>query len=87
MLPELNRRREDRLSAITPYQSGDPHFWQPGGGYDRNIISGHELLEKVNYIHTNPVRRGLVKHVIDWPWSSARWYDRRVGMVMDTLPL
>ena len=28
----------------------------------------------VDYIHGNPVRRGLVARPEDWQWSSARWY-------------
>ena len=47
-------------------------FWQTGGGYDRNITSNHELLEKIDYIHANPIRRGLVARSIDWSWSSAK---------------
>ena len=27
-----------------------------------------------NYIHNNPVRRGLVKRAVDWHWSSAGYY-------------
>ncbi len=55
--------------------SGKTRFWQGGGGYDRNICSDRELAEKVNYMHNNPVARGLVKSPIDWRWSSARWYN------------
>lgn len=73
------------LGKVTD-DNGNPHFWLCGGGYDRNIYSDHELLEKVQYIHANPVRRGLVTSAIDWPWSSARWYDRGEGLAMDTLP-
>jgi len=28
----------------------------------------------IDYIHQNPVRRGLVRQATDWPWSSARFY-------------
>jgi putative transposase len=49
-------------------------FWQPGGGYDRNIWSNDEWREKLAYIHRNPVKRGLVRRPVDWRWSSARWY-------------
>jgi putative transposase len=28
----------------------------------------------IDYIHLNPVRRGLVKRAVDWRWSSARYY-------------
>ncbi len=49
-------------------------FWQSGGGYDRNIIEGSTLQKMIDYIHFNPVRRGLVDRVVDWKWSSASWY-------------
>jgi putative transposase len=49
-------------------------FWQPGGGYDRNITSIEVLRAMIDYIHANPVRRGLVSRAEDWEWSSARWY-------------
>jgi putative transposase len=32
-------------------------------------------LAAIDYIHRNPVRRGLVERAIDWQWSSARWYE------------
>ena len=60
-------------------------FWQPGGGYDRNITSVQALRAVIAYIHANPVRRGLVARPEDWQWSSARWYAglRPVKLEMD----
>ena len=49
-------------------------FWQQGGGYDRDIVSPRTAWACVEYIHANPVRRGLVDTPTDWVWSSARWY-------------
>jgi len=52
------------------------HFWQPGGGYDRNLRSAADVHQKIDYTHNNPVRRGLVEHPRDWPWSSwAAWHE------------
>jgi putative transposase len=48
-------------------------FWQPGGGYDRNITSIEALHGMIDYIHANPFRRELVARAKDWEWSSARW--------------
>jgi hypothetical protein len=31
-------------------------------------------LETLDYMHGNPVRRGLVKSPAVWPWSSWRFY-------------
>jgi putative transposase len=52
-------------------------FWQRGGGYDRNIWSLPEVVEKVRYIHENPLRRGLVDRPEQWPWSS--WHAWECG--------
>jgi len=49
-------------------------FWQRGGGYDRNLWSPKHIWETIDYIHMNPVRRGLCGRPEDWPWSSARAY-------------
>jgi putative transposase len=49
-------------------------FWQEGPGYDRNLTTPAVIEAAIDYIHTNPVRRGLVKHAVDWRWSSASWY-------------
>jgi putative transposase len=49
-------------------------FWQPGGGYDRNITDPASLRSMIEYIHANPVRRGLVSKAEEWEWSSARWF-------------
>jgi putative transposase len=65
-------------------------FWQPGGGYDRNICETHTLLSMIDYLHHNPVRRGPVQRAVDWAWSSARFYAgmESVEIEMDrTLPL
>jgi len=51
------------------------HFWQAGGGYDRNAVEPRTLMQMIEYIHLNPVRRGLVTRAIDWKWSSANWYE------------
>ena len=49
-------------------------FWQEGGGYDRNIASIKTLRTAIDYVHHNPVRRGLCDSPGDWKWSSWRYY-------------
>jgi putative transposase len=41
---------------------------------DLDLITYQVLLTKLNYIHMNPVRAGLVNEPEDWPYSSARYY-------------
>jgi putative transposase len=68
----LERWRELDAPILRRVQSADgtEHFWQSGGGYDRNIISEEAFYEKLQYIHNNPVRRGLVDRSEQWNWSS-----------------
>lgn len=43
--------------------------------FDRLVIYTPEILQqKVDYIHFNPMRRNLVKDILDWKYSSARNY-------------
>jgi putative transposase len=46
-------------------------FWQAGPGDDHNLDESRSIHRAIEYIHTNPVRRGLVRYATDWPWSSA----------------
>ena len=48
-------------------------FWQ-ARYYDFNVFSEAKRVEKLRYIHRNPVTRGLVEQPADWPWSSFRHY-------------
>jgi putative transposase len=50
-----------------------PQFWQPRF-YDFNVYSHKKKIEKLHYIHANPVKSGLVAHPSDWPWSSFSTY-------------
>jgi len=49
-------------------------YWQEGPGYDRNLESPDAIEAAINYIHLNPVRRGLCKKPEEWKWSSARHF-------------
>lgn len=42
--------------------------------YDFNIYSYRKFIEKLNYIHQNPIRAGLVEKATDYKYSSARNY-------------
>jgi|ERR1017187_7665182 putative transposase len=55
--------------------SGDfsQHFWQKRY-YDFNVRNYRQFVEKLRYIHRNPVKRGLCERPEDWEWSSFRQY-------------
>jgi putative transposase len=44
-------------------------FWLPRY-YDFNVFTSRKRLEKLRYIHRNPVKRGLVERPEDWQCSS-----------------
>ncbi len=84
---QLLKQNTSRKLNITEDQ-----FWQRRY-YDFNVWSEVKRLEKLCYMHRNPVRRGLVERPEDWPWSSflhhatgavgtveieSRWTARRV---------
>ena len=48
-------------------------FWQTRY-YDFNVFTHNKRVEKLKYMHRNPVTRGLVKNPEDWPWSTFRHY-------------
>ena len=52
-------------------------FWQ-ARYYDFNVWTEKKRIEKLRYIHRNPVSRGLVAKPEEWAWSSFRHYGRGI---------
>jgi putative transposase len=50
------------------------HFWQKRY-YDFNVRNNRQFVEKLRYIHRNPVRRSLCERPQDWRWSSFFHYQ------------
>lgn len=69
VLQVLKERASRRMS-----DNSLPHFWQ-SRFYDFNVWSSKKRTEKLLYMHLNPVKRGLVAHPADWPWSSFGFYQ------------
>ena len=77
----VKRHQPSFLARMLHRQTGgrrSHRFWQRGGGYDRNLRSVADVHEKIHYVHSNPVRRGLVERPGDWPWSSWRAWEEGV---------
>ncbi len=59
------------------------HFLQ--GRFQAIIVEhGQELKYVTAYIHLNPARAGMVKKLIEYPWSSHRQYTGGVGGLAET---
>jgi hypothetical protein len=65
--------RGERRLPIVETEEPLRAFWQ-ARFYDFNVYSKGKRTEKLNYMHANPVIRGLVKHPRDWAWSSWAFY-------------
>ena len=58
---------------VTVHDESRYRVWQRRF-YPFNVYSERKRLEKLNYMHGNPVKRGLVSSPDQWPWSSFRFY-------------
>jgi len=58
--------------SVSKQQKQQP-FWQRHY-FDFNVFTERRYIEKLRYIHRNPVRAGLVEKPQDWVWSSFRHY-------------
>jgi len=68
----LNRVIQALKTSISK-QSDQRPFWLPRY-YDFNVHSEEKRVEKLRYMHRNPVTMGLVARPEDWKWSSFRHY-------------
>ncbi len=54
--------------------------WQEG--FHPELISGEAMMkQKLEYIHSDPVRSGCVLDPLDWEYSSAGNYAGRKGII------
>ncbi len=74
VLKELNyhklRHKKDRVHQ----------FWQEGS-HPKAILTEETMIQKIEYIHNNPVVRGYVDEPVHWRYSSARNYEGRKGLI------
>jgi len=72
LLPK--RRRRNPLQRNLFADEVQPRaFWQ-ARFYDFNVWTTRKRVEKLRYMHRNPVKRGLVESPQQWAWSSYRFY-------------
>lgn len=58
-----------------------PRFWQRHI-YDFNVWSLKKRVEKLHYMHMNPLKWKLVAHPRNWPWSSFSFHSNlRSGLI------
>jgi hypothetical protein len=86
--------KQSSMGAANQRRGTDGELWQPRF-FDRALRSVDEYNEKLEYIHLNPVKAGLVSRPEDWGWSSYNEYagmspeeqKRRCGLIVDRVRL
>jgi putative transposase len=73
LLARLRKAQPAQQLALwsAPWECG--RIWQPRF-YDFVVFSDKKRMEKLRYMHRNPVKRGLVLEPEQWKWSSYRHY-------------
>jgi putative transposase len=71
VLAEAKRKRRPEQSHL--FDHTPQHIWQKRF-YDFNVWTERKRIEKLRYMHHNPVKRGLVSAPELWKWSSFRAY-------------
>ena len=67
---KLRHKRRGSKAQMGLWTEGDDNrVWQKRF-YDFNVWSEKKRIEKLRYIHRNPVKRGLVSEPDQWRWSS-----------------
>ena len=77
------------MSPCTSKIESEHQVWQEGS-HPQVIRSDEVMLQKLDYLHNNPVKRGLVPLPELWPWSSFRAYmygERSVVKIEELEPL
>lgn len=60
---------EGITTSVSKRRRGEKGLWQRRF-WEHTIRDDEDLRRHAEYIHYNPVKHGLVKRPIDWPWSS-----------------
>ncbi len=71
LLAQQRRRRDAQQLSL--FEHAPRHVWQ-ARFYDFNVWTERKRIEKLRYLHRNPVKRGLVESPEMWRWSSYRTY-------------
>jgi putative transposase len=72
LLPR-RKRRNPRQRSLFGNEAQRRAFWQ-ARFYDFNVWTARKRVEKLKYMHRNPLKRRLVESPEQWRWSSYRFY-------------
>jgi REP element-mobilizing transposase RayT len=72
----------DQLAFYKKAHKEDREYqlWQEGIA-PKLIQNDAMMVERINYIHQNPIKRGYVDEAKHWRYSSARDYEGKIGLI------
>ena len=73
VLRDWRKRQATQLGSLWSRSLSEGHVWQRRF-YDFVVWNPRKRMEKLCYMHRNPVKRGLVLEPEQWRWSSYRYY-------------
>ena len=73
LLHRLRKKHSSCQASLWDDALNEGHIWQRRF-YDFVVWSERKRVEKLRYMHRNPVKRGLVLEPEQWRWSSYRHY-------------
>ena len=80
-------RKKDVTSFVQAYKGRTTRtYWKMGGRgklwqrgfYDHILRSEEDLQDVTRYILENPVRKGIVKSLVEYPFSGSAVFDKNV---------
>ena len=82
---EFERRRKWMLSIFRMHGKANPRnethqFWQQHNA-PIELVNNEMIDQRLNYIHNNPVKAGIVEYPEEYIFSSARNYSDQAGLV------
>jgi REP-associated tyrosine transposase len=86
LLSALRAGIDSRPGSLWDGALHDGHIWQ-ARFYDFVVFTEKKRVEKLRYMHSNPVKRGLAESPEQWQWSSYRHYaEGERGIVLVNEP-
>jgi len=78
MLKQLHSKTAEWVNKLdqAPRRKVWYNFWETRLTYQKSYLA------RLNYVHQNPVKHGLVPVANQYPWSSARWFERTASPAM-----
>ncbi|WP_009960785.1 hypothetical protein [Verrucomicrobium spinosum] len=72
LLTQLHRTTATALNSLdqAPGRKVWHNFW------DKRLTFEKSYMARLNYVHQNPVKHGLVPVASQYPWCSAAWFER-----------